>query len=248
MKPHTHMPDELAAVQKFSVPTLANALETFHVLPSNDGFCSPELKCLFPAMGTMVGYAATVRITSDQPPSEAHQPIDEPQYWHWLDAQQGPKIVVVQDRDVPPKGAIWGEWNSHVHQALGCVGTITQGGVRDLDDVQHLGFHFFATAVLPSHAYAMFTDYGGPVCVAGLTIRTGDLLAGDRHGVILIPPEVPLAELASVSKEIERLEKEIFDFCKSPSFNLEGLAELDRSVQDRWPKPLGADQRLIRSV
>ena len=248
MKPLAQLPAELVAIKKFSVPTLANALETFQVLPSNEGFCGPELKCQFPDMGTMVGYAVTVRITSDQPPSEVCPPIDEHQYWRWLVAQKGPKIVVVQDVDVPPKGAIWGEWNTNVHRALGCVGTITEGGVRDLDDVQRLDFHFFATAVLPSHAYAMFTDYGGPVRVAGLTVRTGDLLAGDRHGVILIPPEVPLAELADVAEEIERLEHEIFDFCQSPDFTVEGLGRLDRSVQERWPRPQGADQRLVRSV
>ena len=248
MKPFYRSPEELAAIQKLSVPTLANALETFQALPSNDGFCSPEIKCLFPDMGTMVGYAVTARITSDQPPSEVRPPIDEHEYWRWLAAQPGPKVMVVQDVDVPPKGAIWGEWNANVHRALGCVGTVTEGGVRDLGGVQGLGFHFFATAVLPSHAYAVFTDYGGPVRVAGLTVKTGDLLVGDRHGVILIPPEVPLGELVQVSEEIERLEQEIFDFCQSPEFSLEGLEKLDRSVQDRWPKPLGADRRLVRSV
>lgn len=248
MKPLPQLPDELAAVQKYSVPTLANALETFQALPSNEGFCSSEIKCLFPEMGTMVGYATTARITSDQPPSSVRPPIDEHEYWRWLAAQKGPKVAVVQDLDVPPKGAIWGEWNTNIHRALGCVGAITEGGVRDLDGVQGLGFHFFAMAVLPSHAYAVFADYGGSVRVAGLTVRTGDLLAGDRHGVILIPPEVPLEELVQVSEEIERLEQEIFDFCQSPEFSLEGLEKLDRSVQDRWPKPLGSDQRLVRSV
>lgn len=248
MKPRARFPDELAAIANFSVPTLANALETFHALASNDGFCSPALKCLFPELGTMVGYAVTARITSDQPPSEVRPPVDEHQYWRWLAAQKGPKVVAVQDVDVPPKGAIWGEWNSNVHRALGCVGTVTEGGVRDLEDVRRLGFHLFATAVLPSHAYAMFTDYGGSVRVAGLTIRTGDLLAGDRHGVILIPPDVPLAELIHAAEEIERLEQEIFDFCQSPDFTLEALERLDRSVQNRWPKPHGVDRRLARSV
>lgn len=248
MKSLSKSAEELAAIRRFSVPTLANALETFQVVPPNEGFCSPQLKCMFPEMGTMVGYAVTARITSDQPPSEVRPPVNEHEYWRWLAAQKGPKIVAVQDTDVPPKGSIWGEWNSNVHRALGCVGTVTEGGVRDLDGVQRLGFHCFATAVLPSHAYAVFTDYGGSVRVAGLTIKTGDLLAGDRHGVILIPPEVPLDELALAAEEIECLEQEIFDFCQSPEFSLEGLERLDLSVQERWPKPLGADQRVVRSV
>ena len=75
--------------------------------------------------------------------------------------------------------------------------------------------------------------------VAGLTVRTGDLLVGDMHGVLFIPPEVNLSKLAAVAREIDHLESEIFSFCQSKEFNVDGLADLDRSVASRWPKPTG---------
>ena len=53
---------------------------------------------------------------------------------------------------------------------------------------------------------------------------------------------------AAWQRESERLEQEIFDYCQSPEFSLEGLEKLDRSVQGRWPSPLGSDQRTVRSV
>jgi regulator of RNase E activity RraA len=83
--------------------------------------------------------------------------------------------------------------------------------------------------------------------VAGLAIQTGDLLAGDMHGVILIPPEIPLLELAEVAASIDRLEAEIFALCQSPNFSVDKLEKLDKSIASRWPKPSGKE-RLLRTA
>jgi regulator of RNase E activity RraA len=239
--------EELDAIRKFTVPTLANAIETFGVIPSNEGYCNHTLKCHYPNMPTMVGYAVTARVSTDQPPSAVRPGISELEYWRWIADQPGPKVAVVQDIDSPPKGAMWGEWNANVHKALGCVGMVTEGAARDLDGVAKLNFHFFSTYILPSHGYGAFIDYGGSVRVAGLVIEPGDLLVGDQHGVLLIPPEIPLLELADVAREIDELEGEIFALCQSPDFSVEKLAELDRSVAERWPKPMGKE-RLLRTA
>lgn len=124
---------------------------------------------------------------------------------------------------------------------------VTEGGARDLDAVRKLNFHFFSTHIMPSHGYGAFIDYGGSVRVAGLAIQTGDLLAGDMHGVILIPPEIPLPELATAAAEIDRLESEIFALCQSQDFSVEALEKLDKSVASRWPRPSGRE-RLLRTA
>jgi regulator of RNase E activity RraA len=121
---------------------------------------------------------------------------------------------------------------------------VTEGGARDIDAVRKLNFHFFSTHIMPSHGYGAFIDYGGSVRVAGLVIQPGDLLAGDMHGVILIPPGIPLLELARAAAEIDRLESEIFALCQSPDFSVEALEKLDQSVASRWPKPSGKDRQL----
>ena len=184
-----HSKEELDAIRKFTVPTLANAIETFGVIPSNEGFCNSTMICRFPNMPLMLGYAVTARISTDQPTSEVRPGVSEPEYWQFIADRPGPKVAVVQDIDSPPFGAMWGEWNSNVHKALGCVGMVTEGACRDLDGVAKLGFHYFSTHTHPSHGYGVFIDYGGSVRVAGLVVRMGDLLAGDQHGVILIPPD-----------------------------------------------------------
>lgn len=246
-EPLRHDPPELEALRQFTVPTLANAIETFGVIPSNSGACDARMVCRYPRLPLMLGYAVTARVTTDLPPSQTRPGVDEHAYWRWIAEQPGPKVAVVQDIDNPSKGAMWGEWNSNVHKALGCIGMVTEGACRDLDGVEKLNFHFFSTAVLPTHGYGVFIDYNGAVRVAGLEVRTGDLLAGDMHGVILIPAEIPLAELARVAAEIDQLESEIFALCQSPEFDVEKLAALDSSVAARWPKPTGKE-RLVKTA
>ena len=243
-----HSKEELDAIRKFTVPTLANAIETFGVIPSNTGYCDSTMQCHYPDLPLLLGYAVTARVSTDQPPSHVRPGINEPDYWRFVYSQPVPKVAVVQDIDSPPKGAMWGEWNSNVHKALGCVGMVTDGAARDLDGVRKLGFHFFSTHVLPSHGYGAFIDYGGSVRVAGLVVNTGDLLAGDQHGVMFIPDEIPLLELAQVAAEIDRLESEIFALCQGPDFSIERLTELDASVTRRWPRPTGKDERILRTV
>jgi regulator of RNase E activity RraA len=242
-----HTKDELDAIRRYTVPTLANAIETFGVIPSNEGYCDASLRCHYPDLPLMVGYAVTARVSTDQPPSPVRPSIHEPDYWQYIASREGPKVAVVQDIDSPPKGAMWGEWNSNVHKALGCVGMVTEGAARDLDGVRKLNFHFFSTHVLPTHAYGAFIDYGGSVRVAGLVIRPGDLLVGDQHGVLLIPPEISLIALADTARKIDELESEIFALCQSPGFSVDKLAELDQSVSSRWPKPAGKE-RILRTV
>lgn len=243
-----HSSEELDALRQLTVPTLANAIETFGLRPANSGYSNSTLQCHYPGLGLMLGYAVTARAITNRPPSKAPSSVPEPDYWRYIAAQPGPKIAVVQDIDSPPGGAMWGEWNANVHQALGCVGTVTEGAVRDLDGVEKLGFHFFSTSVLPAHGYGAFIDYGGLVQVAGLAIRAGDLLAGDRHGVLLIPPEVPLPELVKVAEEIDRLESEIFACCQSSDFTIEALIKVSEAVMNRWPRPDGQGKHIWRTV
>jgi regulator of RNase E activity RraA len=228
--------DALAELRTLTVPTLANAVEAFGVVAANTGYNSRPLTCHFPGFGMCAGYAVTLQATTNRPPEKAPPPIDEPAYWQWLESLAGPKIVVLEDLDDPPGGAMWGEWNANVHRTLGCVGTITQGAVRDLDALERLGFHAFATSVSVAHGYGAFTGYGEPVNVAGLPVETGDLLVADAHGVLRIPPEIPIAELVAAGREIDRLESEIFAECQSPAFSVERLVKLEESVLARWPK------------
>lgn len=217
-------PEILKALQTLTTPTVANAIETFNVRPRNVGFMDASIKCMFPYLGTMVGYAVTAKIRAAQPPQPG-EAVPRRTMWEYILTIPEPRIVVIEDLDDPPVGSFWGEVNANIHRALGCIGTVTNGGVRDLDEVERLGFHFFASQVQVSHAYVHVVEFGAPVTVGGLTVHPGDLLHGDKHGVIQIPLEIA-SELYRAAKEVEARERRIIEACQAPGFTIERLAEL----------------------
>ena len=212
---------ELEALRRWPTPAIANAIETFGVRPNNEGFMVGP-RCIFPELGPMVGYAATCTIraaTRGGPDSRREMAA----HWRNIQAQPSPRVAVIQDLDDPPAFAsFWGEVNANIHRALGCAGVVTNGGVRDLEEVRILRFHFFAGDVVPSHAFVHVVKAGGPVTVGGLEVRDGDLIHADQHGVITIPHEIA-REVPRAAAEVEKAERGVIDLCRSPQFSLEAL-------------------------
>lgn len=137
--------------------------------------------------------------------------------------------MVMQDLDQPSGvGAYFGEVQSTIHKRLGCVGVVTNGHVRDLDEARPLGFHYFAGGVCVSHAYVHLVDFGGPVKVGGTVVRTGDLIHADKHGVLVVPPGIA-GEIPEAAARIAEREQKIIGHCNSDSFSLEELKKLYES-------------------
>jgi regulator of RNase E activity RraA len=211
-------PAELQALGKITTPTIANAIETFNVRPRNEGFMDSTVRCMFPELGTIVGYAVTAKITARERSEKAIPPLT---MWEAMERAPKPWIVVIEDLDYPrPVGSYWGEVNGSIYQGLGCMGTVTNGGVRDLDEVRATGFHFFASCVLVSHAYVHLVEIATPVSVGGLTVRPGDLLHGDQHGVTSVPLAIA-REIPKAAGDVEERERRIIDLARSPDFSIE---------------------------
>ncbi|HKQ40043.1 MAG TPA: RraA family protein, partial [Verrucomicrobiae bacterium] len=99
------------------------------------------------------------------------------------------------------------------------------GTVRDVDDVQPLGFHFFASGVAVSHVWAYPEDFNNRVTVDGMTVRPGDLIHADKHGAITIPADQVGALLNAVAA-VERYERPLIQLCKSTEFSTAKLEQL----------------------
>jgi regulator of RNase E activity RraA len=225
-------PEELEALRRYSTPSISNAIERFDVRPRHHGFTGPEIRCMFPEMPPIVGYAATAIVMAEQPTQPGRSPAVG-DYWDFILSIPAPRIAVIQDLDQPCAiGSFWGEVNGNIHKALGCVGTVTNGGVRDLDEVRALGFQFLAAAAIVSHAYVHLVDFGTPVKVGGLLVHPGDLIHADQHGAIVIPHEIA-REVPAAAAEVERGERVIIEHCQSPEFNVERLKELRAAFQAR---------------
>ena len=213
---------ELAALSALDSPTISNAIEQFDVRPRNVGFSGPELQCMFPGFKPIVGYAATSTIQADQP-GAGNRSASRSDYWEYILSTPAPRIAVIQDLDHPRAvGSFWGEVNSNIHTALGCVGTITDGGVRDLDEVRELGFQMLAAYPIVSHAYIHLVDFGTPVNIFGMLVNPGDLVHADQHGAITIPHEIA-REIPKAAQDVADRERIIIECCQGSDFSVDKL-------------------------
>ena len=139
-------------------------------------------------------------------------------------------MVVVQD--VATKtglGSLLGAVHVNILRALGCVGAVTNGAVRDLPAAEALGFQLFAGSVSVSHAYVHIVEFGTPVEIGGLKIQSGDLLHGDLHGIQSVPPDLA-AKLPAAAAAIAARERKLITLCQSPDFSLERLRTVVRQL------------------
>jgi regulator of RNase E activity RraA len=172
------------------------------------------------------GYACTAKISALHPPTEDQKKLSG-LYYAKLHAAPKPSVTVIQDVDPSPIGSFWGEVQATTHRALGCEGVVTSGGVRDLDEVEELGFEYYSTCLLVSHAYIHIVEQDCPVTVGGLTVNPGDLVFADKHGALVIPPEVEpyLAEACLAAAEAET---PVLKNCRKHFGGLVDLADLTR--------------------
>ena len=182
---------ELLELQRWNTPTIYNGWEQITKLDAGKkAFNLEECRDFMPEMGPMVGYAVTVVIEPSNPKHPKENPNAWKEYRQYIASLPGPKIVVVQDLDKPRTvGSFWGEVNSSIHKSLGCIGTITDGAIRDLDEIYNAGFKAIARRLCVGHAYNHPIRWDCEVEVFGRTVKPGELIHADKHGFLVIPEE-----------------------------------------------------------
>jgi regulator of RNase E activity RraA len=217
----------LAKLGSYDTPTICNALEVLDPARRLTGFTVKPLVCPFPALPPIVGYAKTATSRSTHPHELDGAEAREQRiaYYQYVASQPAPGIMVIQDLDGPDIGfgAFWGEVMSAVHQGLGCLGVVTDGSIRDIDQWAP-GFQALAGSIVPSHAHVHLADFGKEVRVAGMLVRSGDLVHADRHGAVTIP--IALAEKVPAACDLlARKEAVILEMARAPGFNVAKLRE-----------------------
>ena len=182
---------DLLQLKRWNTPTIYNGWEqiTKHDR-TRHAINLEEVRDFMPQMGPMVGYAVTVVVEPSNPQHRQANPAAGREYRHYVAGVPGPKIVVIQDLDKPRViGSFWGEVTSNTHRALGCVGTITDGAIRDVDEMTNAGFKALARRLCVGHAWVTPVRWGCPVDVFGQRIEPGQLIHADKHGFLAIPNE-----------------------------------------------------------
>lgn len=212
-------------LQQYDTPTICNALEITSPERRGYGFTVAPLLCTRPSLPPMVGIARTATLRAAHPSdlrgSAARKLADD--YYAYIDEGPKPSITVIADLDGPARarGSFWGEVNSNIHRGFGSLGVITDGSVRDIPDIAE-GFQMLADRVGPSHAYVHIVDFAGPVTVAGMRVRSGDLVHADQHGAVVIPANI-VDQVAAAADQIARRERVIIEAAQAPGFNIDAL-------------------------
>src|SRR4051812_27188510 len=188
----TVTPAQFEFLRSIDTPTVCNLIEIVAPERRGHGYTTRHLHCPFPDLPPMVGFCKTVTIRSKDVAKlgDAFYLNKRLDYLDYIASEPRPSIVVIEDLDGPHvgHGAFWGEVQSSVHQALGCLGTITNGSVRDIPMIAP-GFQMLAGSIAPSHAYVHVVEFGIDVTVHGMTVLDGALVHADRHGAVLVPME-----------------------------------------------------------
>ncbi len=207
-------------------PTVCNAIEVAQGRRGFQGFTRGTVLTAQPRLKAFFGYARTARILAVHPSTEAPDVIRRRRmdYYRYMAAGPRPAVTVIEDLDgAAAIGAFWGEVNTTVHKGLKLSGAITNGVMRDLDDLAP-DFQVLAGSIGPSHGFVHVVDFDTPVTVFGLSVAPGDFLHADRHGAVVVPPEV-LPELETAIEKMRESETFILEPARRDDFDIEKFEE-----------------------
>jgi regulator of RNase E activity RraA len=206
---------QFAFLRSIDTPTVCNLIEIVAPERRGAGYTASHLHCPFPDLPPMLGFAKTATIRARDPGSELGYTQKRMDYLDYVAAAPRPSVVVIEDKDEPAGyGAFWGEVQTNVHKALGCLGTVTNGSIRDIPSVAE-GFQMLAGSIAPSHAYVHIVEFDLSVSVQGMEVRSNDLIHADRHGAVVVPVESIDAMAAALDGLMQR-EENIIAAARAP--------------------------------
>lgn len=220
-------PEQLDALRQLDTPTVSNAIEEFRARPRVEGFAGWELRCAFPELESMVGYAVTC--TADSTTEGRTQERGLLQLWAALEAAPKPAVLVI--KDIGPersRSCHMGEVMATTAKALGAVGCVSDGGLRDVVEVRALGgFQYFCPGFVASHGNPFICETSVPVTLEGMTVHPGDLLHGDVNGVLVVPAAVA-DRVAGAAQRVRDAERVVLDFVRAEGLTVEKLRQFQQ--------------------
>jgi regulator of RNase E activity RraA len=211
-------------LRSIDTPTVCNLIEMVAPERRGHGYTVKHLHCPFPDLPPMVGFAKTVTFKARDAfgMGDAGYMQKRLDYLDYVASAPRPGVMVMEDLDEPPGyGAFWGEVQSNVHRALGALGVVTSGSIRDIPMIAP-GFQMLAGSIGPSHAYVHVVDFGIEVNVHGMAVKSGDLIHADRHGAVVVPAGKIEAMQAAADK-LARHEARIIDAARAPGATVETI-------------------------
>lgn len=215
----------VAYLSTVDTPTLVNAIELLQTRPNREGFAPLQLRCLFPELGRLCGYAVTAQVETISK-TEALDMGGFLDLYRLVEASPKPAVVVLQEiGGYADYAAHCGEVMATFFTRLGAVGLVSDCAVRDIPEVRALGFKYFARGAVASHGNFRIVRSGLPVQILGMEVPPGTLLHGDENGLITVP-DAPLESIQARVEEIRARERKVMEFVRGDAFTLDGFRGL----------------------
>jgi regulator of RNase E activity RraA len=216
---------QLEFLRSIDTPTVCNLIEIVAPHRRGFGYTVKHLHCPFPDLPPIVGFAKTVTIKSKDAFGAGDKSYMDKrlEYLDYVAAEPRPGISVIEDLDGEHVGygAFWGEVQSNVHKALGVLGVVTNGSIRDIPMIAE-GFQMLAGSISPSHAYVHMIEFGVPVTVHGMAVNSGDVVHADQHGAVVVPPD-KVEEMMKAMEGLTAREAAIIEAARDPEMTVENL-------------------------
>ncbi len=218
--------EEFRDLQQLDSCAVANAMERFRVQLRHEGYAEAGLSCRYPEMPPALGYAMTLKVRTSVSSGQGRAFFESAEWLDALLALPAPRLLVLQDMDrFPGAGALIGQVEACILKTLECAAVVTNGAVRDISRIEGLDFQVFSGSLSVSHASSHIVQMGGAVQIGALEIAAGDLIHGERHGIVRVPRELA-ARIPATAAALRRKEDEIMSYCHSSEFSVEGLRDL----------------------
>ena len=152
--------DMLEELREFDTPSITNVVATYPTSPLCLGLYNPwtenwytdqTIRCMYPGLGPLVGYAVTCVYGLPDPNFNRLTFMD---VLDALDAMPKPTILVLQQKfppEIAGKVGLAGGNMVSAMKAIGCVGLISNGPSRDIDEVRPMEFQYVLSGITPGH-------------------------------------------------------------------------------------------------
>lgn len=186
----------LESLRDFETALLANTINCLDSTPAEEWYMGGSIQSVTPTLGPTVGIALTCCADTSSPGNIP----DIDGYWQHLEqmSEIGLPIVWVVKAcgSRPDHECIIGDGMAKTLNSVGCVGLVTDGGVRDIKGLLNVPFAAYCRGKTIHHTGLRFSRLNEPVEIGGIMINTGDVIHADSEGVI----RIPLAALPHLSE------------------------------------------------